>query len=186
MVGNLKIITPPSVEPVTVETVKLQARISHDVEDTLLGVWIKSAREQAEDYMRRAFISCVAELSFDKFPMLPISLPLSPVISVESITYIDYQNTSTTMDTSDFVIDLDSDPARIGHAWSKVWPCVTLRPINSVKIRYTAGYGLTSASIPAKIIDTILLCCAWKNENRAAEKFPEELFGYLKPDRLYI
>lgn len=183
---SLKLITPPSIEPVTIEDVKLHTRISHDVEDQLLGMWINSAREQAEDYMRRAFVSRVYELSFDYFPKLPLSLPMSPVSAVASVTYIDYENTSTVMDLSNLIIDLDSDPARIAHAYGLTWPSVTLRPINSVKIRYTAGYGATAESIPAKIIDTILLCCSWKNENRTAEKFPEELFGYLKPDRLYI
>jgi uncharacterized phiE125 gp8 family phage protein len=183
---SLKTITPPSLEPVTVEDVKNMTRIDYSEDDSLLQMWIVSAREQAEAYMRRAFVSRVLELSFDTFPVLPIRLPMSPVSTVTSITYIDYQNQSTVMDLSEFVIDLDSDPARIDHAYLKTWPSVTLRPINSVKIRYTAGYGDSGEDVPAKIRDTILLCCSWKNANREAEKFPEELFGYLKPDRLYL
>lgn len=183
---SLRVITRPNLEPVTVDDVKLHTRIDSDIEDSLLQTWITSAREQAEDFQRRAYISQVLELSFDEFPKLPLSLPRCPVISIESISYIDYQNNVVTMALTDFILDTDSEPARIDHAYSKSWPCVTLRSINSVKIRYTAGYGATAESVPEKVKDAIMLYCAWKNENRTAEdKFPEQFFNILRPDRMY-
>jgi len=183
---SLRVITKPTVEPVTVDDVKLHSRIDSDIEDTLIQSWITSAREQAEGFQRRAYLQQTLELSFDYFPKLPLSLSMSPVISVDSIKYYDYQNAEISIDLTDFIIDLDSEPARIAHAYGKSWPSVTLREINAVKITYKAGYGTTAADVPETVKDAILFYCAWRNENRIEEvKFPEAFFNLLRPDRMY-
>ena len=204
---SLKIITPPALEPVTAEDVKLHARISHDVEDSLLEKWIKSARIEAENYQRRAYIGQVWELSLDAFPAaVPILLPRAPLMQLISIKCYDYADAETVLynenwnpistteeggtepsTNADFLIDTASEPGRITLAYGKIWPSVTLRSIDALKIRYAAGYGINIGDIPENVWDAIVLYCTWRNENRAAESaFPKQFYDLLSSDRIYL
>jgi hypothetical protein len=204
---SLKRITDPAIEPVTVSELKKHTHIDYSEEDTILSNWITTARMLAEDFQRRSFIAQVWEIAFDFFPTLPIYLPRSPIIGLMSIKYYDYQNTETTLYDSvdnpittteepgttletneDFLVDTDSEPGRLGFAYSKLWPSVVLRSMNAVKIRYAAGYGLTAATVPAPVKDAIQLYCAWRNENRAAEagEAPDQFYNLLWPKRLFL
>jgi hypothetical protein len=204
---SLKLITPPAIEPVTVDDVKLHTHIDTDIQDDILENWITSARMLAEDYQRRAFIGQMWEISFDSFPCMPIFVPRAPLIGVVSIKIYDYANAETVLyskadnpittteepgsdlsTNSDFQIDLDSEPGRIGFAYNKIWPSTILRSMNAVKIRYAAGYGLEALDVPATVKDAIMLYCAYRNENRAAEveEAPKQFFNLLAHDRIYL
>jgi hypothetical protein len=202
---SLKLITGPDpmVEPVTASEIKQFAHIPHSVEDTLIEGWIKTARIEAENYQRRAYISQVFEMSFDEFPAMPISLDRPPLLQLMQISYWDYldqeyilyfdgtnpvlttEEAGTEPETnSDFIIDTDREPGRVGFAFGKCWPGVTLRPLNSVKFRYAAGYGLTADSIPQTVKDAIMVFCTHMNENRAGEtEFPRAFYDLLEKDR---
>lgn len=204
---RLKVITAPAIEPVSLDEAKMQAHISHDVEDDLIEHWIKAARQAAEDYQRRSYIAQVLEASFDGFPATPILLPHPPAIWVQSIKYYDTANAETTLyesfddplttteepgtepDTNeDFLIDLDGEPGRICLAYGCSWPSVVLREMNAVKIRYTAGYGDEAADVPGPVRDAIMLYVSHMNENRASEEdaIPKQFFDLLRPDRVFI
>lgn len=192
---TLKRITAPVVEPVSASDVKLYTRISHTVEDGLISTWIKSAVELAEAYQHRAYISQVWEMTFDEFPELPLYVPRAPLVSIVSIKYYDYLNAETTLynlavpvaTNGDFIIDTDSEPGRIDHAYSDYWPSVVLRPMNAVKIRYNAGYGADGTTTPAAVKDAIMLYCAYRYENRTAEvdAVPPQFYHLLNSDRIF-
>jgi hypothetical protein len=205
--SSLKLIIPSAIEPVTLEEVKLHAHIDHSVQDTILASWIKSARELAEGFQRRAYIGQVWEMSFDDFPPLPLELPRAPLMGVMSIKYYDYLNAETTLyeiadnpittteepgtdstGNSNFLIDTASEPGRIDHAYLCVWPSPVLRPMDAVKIRYAAGYGLKATDVPENVREAIMVYCTFKNENRASEvdNTPKQFFDLLRHDRLYI
>lgn len=184
MRGRLKRVTAPTVEPVTVDWIKQHTHISHDVEDTLLESWIKSGRELAEDFHGYSYLTQVYELTFDCFPECTFELPRSPVQSVAWIRYYDSYNNEWTFSPANYVVDLDNCPARIALAFGVSWPGTTLRPINGVKIRYTAGFGSSASAVPEKVKDAIALYCAHRNENRAGEeKIPESFYNLLRSDR---
>lgn len=202
-----KLITAPTIEPLVVDEVRLHTRIDHTVEDSLLASWIKAGRQHAEDYQRRAYIQQVWEIGFDGFPETPILLPRPPLMQVLHIKYIDYQGNETYLyytheqdetttttpdpDTSigedDFIIDTDSEPGRISLAYEGTWPVSTLQPINSVKIKYIAGYGDLGKYVPDTVKDAIHLYCAWRYENRVGEggELPSHFYDILRPGRLY-
>jgi hypothetical protein len=204
---GLKLITPPEIEPVTLQEIHDHTRISHAVEDALLTSWIVSARQRAEDILNRAFIAQVWELTLDNFPCLPLILPRVPLMQLLSIKYYDTANAETELyyesynpvtttdeggeepaTNANFFVDTDSEPGRLGFAYLKDWPSVILRPLAGVKIRFAAGYGLEAADVPQNVRDAILLYCGWRNENRAAEvgKEPEQFFNLLRHDRMSI
>lgn len=191
---HLKLVEAPTVEPVSADEAKLYARIDHDTEDTIIANWIKTARAEAEKYQRRAFTTQTWEMTYDTFPITPIEITRAPLISVLTIKYFDFENTETTLynslvpvgTESNYIVDTDSTPGRIALAFGVSWPTTTLRSINAVKIRYTAGYGAAATDVPAEVKDAIYIYCAWRNENRTAEsgEMPEQFYNVLRPSRL--
>lgn len=190
--GHIQIITAPTTEPVTAGIVKLHARIDSSVDDALIASWIKSGRELVETFQRRALISQTIELILDNFPSEPeIFLPRPPCTSVTSLKYYDYANVEYSFYSSilltNLIVDLTSSPARITLAYGIVWPSVTLRLINAIKIQYVAGYA-TAATVPENVKDAICLYCTYRNENRSGEigEVPKQFYDLLSGDRMYL
>jgi len=173
MSSRIRVVTGPTVEPVTVDEVKTLTHVSHSVEDDLILRWIKTARQLAEGYQWRAYITQTLELSFDGFPSMPIEIPRSPLQSVTSIKYTDYLGTETTLyeagNTDMFLVDTEGEPGRIDLAYNQVWPSVTLRTLSPVQIVFVAGYGDSADDVPDQVKDAILMYCGWRYENRAVE-----------------
>jgi len=204
---GLHLVTAPTVEPVTAAEVRLHTRIDMETEDTLLETWIKAARQLAEDYQRRAYITQTWEMTMDKFPASIVDIPRPPLQQVLQISYFDYLNaetilyythlqdetTSTTPEpdpsigTGNFIIDTRMEPGRVSLAYQVTWPVVTLRPIDAVRFRYLAGYGDTAASVPETVTDAIMLYCAYRYENRTAESgaAPKQFYDLLTPGRMF-
>jgi len=180
---NLKLITPPASEPVSLDEAKAYLRIDGDVENALVSGLITAAREYCEAFQNRAYITQTWELSFDCFPSMPIKLPRPPLIGVESVKYIDKDGVETTWDPSNFIVDADSEPGRIAFANGKCWPSVELRPVNAVKIRYTAGYGDVSM-VPQSVKQAMLIYIAHRYENPDTDDVPEVVRTLLWPDRV--
>jgi hypothetical protein len=85
-----------------------------------------------------------------------ITLPMPPLQSVESIKYYDATTQAlTTLDPSQYLIDIISEPARITPAYGTSWPA-TLSRINAVEIAFTCGYGLAVA-VPQGIKNWMLV-----------------------------
>lgn len=183
---RLFIVTAPTVEPVTVAEVKTHTHISHDEEDGLISDWIRSGRELAESYQRRAYLEQVIRLSWDSFPRVPICVPRSPLISLEAVSYFDSDSSETAFSVDNFIVDTDGEPGRLMLVDGVYWPSVTLRTINSVHVRIKAGYGITADSVPRNVKDAILLYCSFRDENRAGEEneIPDTFFNLLQHDRL--
>ena len=183
---RLKIITASSVEPVAVAEVKTHTHITHTEEDGLIQDWIKSGRELAESYQRRAYTKQVIQISYDCFPAMPIELPRSPLVSLDAVRYYDADNTETVMGLASFLVDADGEPGRVDLANNILWPSVVLRTMNAVQFQFTAGYGDAATDVPRNVKDAIMLYCSWRSENRAAEddKVPESFYQLLRHDRL--
>lgn len=64
----LKLITPPTIEPVTLDEVKEHCRIDSAEDDNFLNNLITVARQEAEKITRRQLITATWELRLDHFP----------------------------------------------------------------------------------------------------------------------
>lgn len=195
---KLKIITAPTVEPVTAAQVKTYVHIDHDTEDAIINNWIKTAREKLEKHLRRSIARQTIEISYDKFPSMPILVPRPPLLSVRSIKYYDTDDTETAIDLTGFYFDYNSEPGRIEFNHLETWPTSTvLRAIDAVKIRCVAGYdtGYTTGTtteapdsddIPAAIKESIYLYCTHRNENRSGEvDLPDAFFDNVSDIRMH-
>lgn len=163
---QLKRISGPDVEPVSLDQAKRQCRVDEDitVDDDDIMDWIQAARELAEDYCKRTFCPSTWQLSGPDFPRDyyrggKIYLPFGPLIALESISYLDVDGTEHFLDPSDpSQVQISGDgpdgdlPPWI---WAAVWPG-TLCAMGAVKVTYQAGYpGIGSpadaSGVPAKV-----------------------------------
>lgn len=182
---NFRIETKPLTEPVTVDEVKLYARIAHSVEDSLIEKWITSARKIAEDYQHRAFITQSWILTYDSWPARCIDIPRSPLISIDSVKYYDEDNNEYTFDPSNYFVDTTSEVGRLSLNTNTYWPTTTLRAINGLEIKFTNGYG-GSVDVPDDVKNAIYIYCTHMYENRESESgtIPKEFYDLLRPDRM--
>jgi uncharacterized phiE125 gp8 family phage protein len=190
---NLKLITPPVVEPVSLALAKQHCRIDFTDDDTLIPIYITGARQAAEKYTRRAFFNQTWQLSLDHFPVfncsatlptrnrqdwpfyssywdgITIRLPRPTCVSVASITYVDLTGTEQTLDPSSYYVDTSSEPARIVPVPGTYWPYTQAYLPGSVKVTFVAGSygdGVEVNNCPNTVVMATLLMIGTMYENR--------------------
>lgn len=162
----IKIITEPSVEPVTLQEAKNHLRILHDDEDTTIEAYMKATRRYVEQVLTwRALITQEIELALDSFRK-EIKLPRPPLKEVENIKYTDKDGQEHTIDSDKYIVDTHSEPGRVVLAYGESWPSDILYPVNAVKIEYEAGYGDNPEDVPAELKQAILILTAHFYEQR--------------------
>ena len=155
------IVTGPEIEPIDLDQVKRNCKVTTTAEDSLFDGWISGARQRFEAESGRHPIRVLRERRYHAaFPTL-IELPAPPLLQVVSIQYIDGDGTLTTLSPSDYAVEpehtdlrVDAEPAVIYPASGVTWPSVTAIR-NAVRVRYYAGYGRTPGEVP-EIIRTYL------------------------------
>lgn len=171
---TIKIITPPKVEPVSIDEAKQHLRIVDSDDDIIVASMIKQAREFCEDFQNRKYITQTLELVLDGFPEDNyISFDsCSPIQNVESIKYYDTDGQEHVFDSNNYIADLDSFVNRIVLGYCKLWPLIPLQPANAVRIRFTAGFGDDAEAVPetvkwAMVLHMRLLYDDYKADERA-------------------
>lgn len=184
-----KVITPPSVEPLTLAEVKARLSINDTLDDADITAHITAAREAAESYTGLALIDTEIELALDAFPS-EIALPIMPVSSITSVTYQDADNVTQALAASDYVFDDYSPIHRIVPASGVDWPD-TYDTINAVRVKFTAGYGAAGSDVPEAIRNALLIAVGhWIRFQAEAEsgvgptRMPMQFFDLLNPYRI--
>jgi uncharacterized phiE125 gp8 family phage protein len=103
------------------------------------------------------------ELHLDAFPCGPILIPLSPLINVLNVGYVDVDGFGQTIDASNYTVDDKSRDGWVVPVAGFAWPS-TLAAINVVTVRFRAG----NATIPAPLKHAVLLLTGHLYENREA------------------
>jgi uncharacterized phiE125 gp8 family phage protein len=172
----------PTVEPLNVQEVKDNLRLTDSTDDSRLGGLITSARLWCEGYTNRSFIKQTRTQYMDEFwqpcnysssDKLRSSIELlqGPLLSVSgttviSVKYYDENDALQTVSTSDYWID---DKRPIPRIYVKEsWPTTKVRP-NAVEIAYWAGYGTSGADVPQYFKDAMHMYIAHCYENRVPE-----------------
>jgi len=157
----------PTIEPLTVADGRKQVEIpaSNATHNTYLSILIQAAREKIENVTGRAFIEQTFKLALDLFPETVIAIPRPPLLSIESIKYIDDAGVEQTLSNSLFRVGKLSSPGRVMPIFSEVWP-VTQNVIEAVVIEFKAGYGTDASTVPNKVLQAIRLTVGNWFENR--------------------
>ena len=177
---SLRVITPPTAEPVSLETVKEHLRIDHAYEDALLDTYIAGARESGEDLARRAFITQTLEMTVDAWPEDGIlTLWRPPLQSVTSVKYYDADDVQHTW--TDYTVDTDSTPGAVAF---NTLPGDSLRESGAITVRFVAGYGNSEANVPGTIRNALLALIAYRYENRLSADIPRDIRDVFVGERV--
>lgn len=96
MTTSYVVLTPPSVEPVSLADVKAFARVDFDDEDTVIAGLIVDARQEAEKITKRALAPQTIRAIIRPDPMAegvlsgPVEHPTDPWVLAERVTAIPY------------------------------------------------------------------------------------------------
>jgi len=183
------------IEPVSLVEAKQHLNIDNDflLDDDLITGFIGSARLLVEGFLSRALVTQTWELRLDMFPFhRQIMLPRPRLQAVNSITYYDSSNTSTTLTASVYQVDIYAEPGYIVLASGQSWP-VTYDRINALLIEYDAGYGDNAVDVPESIRQAMkLLIGHWYLNRETAvigrivNEVPFAVQSLLWPERIVL
>lgn len=171
---TMKVVTPPSAEPITLAEARLHLRVTPDddsppwhPDDTLIMAQVAAAREWCENHTKRALALQTVEVVLDEFPASAIQLPMSPIHSITWLKYVDTAGAEQTLSTTLYALDNYQEPGWVVPAVGTTWPA-TQAVINAVTVRYLAGYDAMYVPLPAAIRAAMLLLLGNWYENREA------------------
>lgn len=188
---SLRVTTPPAVEPLTVEEAKAHLRLLVSDDDAIVGSYVKAAREWVEEMGSLAPITQTIEMRIDRFPgqypygfpgqydFVPhrttltwidryaIQIPRTPLVSISSISYVDTNGVTQTMDASLYQVSLGGRniPGRVTPVYGQTWP-IARAQMDAVLITFIAGYGSAPSSVPESVRSLIRLLVAHQYEFR--------------------
>ncbi len=165
----------PPIPPTSADLATLRAHCRVDSSDPdaalLLPVYLQAARGMAGSYLKQTFYETQYTLVRDVLPSrggpFPTGAPAHaafwnrvgfpasldgwfrvfnpPLISVDSIEYLDTSGNRQTLPPSSYAVT-PGFPGRIAPAFGKLWP-LSLPQIGAVTLKYTCGYGTTTTTV---------------------------------------
>jgi uncharacterized phiE125 gp8 family phage protein len=167
---GLTIVTAPAVEPLSSAETATQVRVPTQggVYDAELNRLIKAARRIFELRTGRQIINATYDLKLDCFPWGKISIPKSPLSSVTGITYYDSAGDLQTLATSVYKSVISREPGEIHLKSGQSWP-TAYNEVESVIVRFVAGYGAAASAVPDDVKSTLLLMITDWFEHRMGE-----------------
>lgn len=203
-------VQAPSGEPVTLSEMKNWLRVDSDItqDDALINSLITSARRLIERNTNVILGNTQLLLTMDNFfgyelpggqfllgsrplPQLKggggmwpymhsIRFPKHPLVSVDSIKYVDTAGVLQTLDPSQYAYETTSQPGRVYPAYNTVWP-VTREMPNSVKITFTAGQGSDPTTSPEtfKTCIKLLVTPVYTGRGEMPDKLPSQFYDFL-------
>lgn len=153
----LKLITAPATTPVSIAEARTFLKIDGAAENSTVEALIAAATglyDGEYGILGRALVSQTWELVLDEFPANEIEIPLPPLISITSVKYDDVNGVEQTVDPANYYVDTVSTPGWIVPVSSFSWPS-TLDAINTVRVRFVAGYATMPPSLKTGLLRTI-------------------------------
>ena len=162
-------LSGPASEPVTLAEAKAHLRVVTTDEDSYIQGLIALARTAAEEATGRAFLTQSWRLRLDAWPnaqrVPAVALPRPPLRDISAVRIYDSAGAAEVWDAANYDVDTIASPGRLLRKPGAVWP-VPGRFGAGIEIDFEAGYGATSADVPAPLRHAILLHIAHLYENR--------------------
>lgn len=161
----------PDPAQLLVSTADLRAHLnlldaSHDAQIAAMAAAAVEHLDGKDGILGRSLVTQSWDLLMDAFPDGAFKIPLPPLQSVTSITYIDPNGAEQTLSTDVFAVDAVSEPGVVSLKKGQSWPA-TLAQRNAVTVSFVAGYGDPTA-VPDRLKSAIKLIVGDMYENREA------------------
>ena len=183
---SLELITPPALEPVTLDAAKAFLKVDTGDDDALIASLITAARARTEWHCGRALITQSWIQWLDCWPMARlVEIALPPLQSVGAITIYARDGTETVLDAGNYVVDRASQPGRVALDCGVVFS--DLRNLNGIAIAFTAGYGDAASDVPAPIVAAVLQIVAdlYQHRGDAPAELGNAAQALLAPYRIW-
>lgn len=188
----LKLVTAATAPLVTLVEAKRHVHAEDFTDDdSYLEALIATATAHIDapsGWLGRAIGESVWELRLDCFPCGSITLPLPPLVSVDSVKYVDVDGIEQTYtDARYFGIGAAIRHGSVLYAHNGEWPDTRDDEPEAVRITFTAGYSET----PKPIKHAILLMVGdwYRNREDAAEiklaEMPRGVDALLRPFQVW-
>lgn len=162
--ANVVQLTEPAATPVSVGELRSDRRISGTQHDARLEQLIAAATEYAEGFTRRVLVKRTFRVTIDDgFPRYAVVIPRVPLVSVESVAYVDGDGATQTLDPSAYRVLVDREPGNVVPVYGGSWPATRCTE-QAVTIDCTAGYA-NAAAVPPEIRRAILMLAGHWFEN---------------------
>lgn len=159
----------PASALMTSDDIKSHVNIDWDDDDDYLDALIAAATARIDGPFGEGIplLTQSWAISLDHLPGQYFQIPMYPVQSVDSITYVDVNGDTQTLDPSLYLVDYGRNPVVIAHAHQAQFPSVQ-RQLGCVKINFTCGYGDDPSDVPADILHAVRLLVGHYYLNREA------------------
>ncbi len=187
--GDARVRTAPTWEPVALADLKLHLRITTTDEDALLTALIVTARQISERYTRLTIPQTDWSVWHDRWPgsflgwwdgvregpmtmeRRPfLELPQPPIQALTALKVYADDDSSVTVSPSTYFVSLGSEirRGRLTLRNNAAWP-VALRCADAIEIQITSGWlgtDATTNSVPSGLKTAIKMVAAWMYSNR--------------------
>lgn len=148
------LITAPAALPVTLDDVKKHLRIDLSIveDDDELQQKIEAATQALDGYsgaLGRALMTQTWAVSTGWHYCDAIRLPLAPVQSIVSVTYLDEDGAEQTVPAADYRLSGDARGSSVVLTEGASWPSTRYRS-DGLTVTFVAGYG-DAAAVPSDL-----------------------------------
>lgn len=146
------VTTPPTSEPVTVAQAKQQCGVvtSDSASNAAFARFIATERGYVEKYCGIKIMPQTVTMKCDNFCNFE-RIPVAPIQSVTSITYVDVDGASQTLDPATYEVRADGFETSIVLQFGQSWP--TIRRGSRITVIAVAGF----VAVPSELESAILL-----------------------------
>lgn len=148
---GLTVVTAPTQAAISLGEAKDHLRETSAEQDGLIVGFIQSAQEFVENATHRKLMTQTLDYTIDEgwpceivrgYDRQRIELPVLPVASVTSITYVDGNGATQTLSSSLYTLSKDGPVAYIEPSYGSSWPTVRCQPA-AITVRFVAGGSLS-------------------------------------------
>lgn len=169
----------PASEPVTLAEAKTHCAVDGSDNDAELGLMIGAARTFVEEYCGIKLVSQTVVMRASSFCDLG-HLPVAPLISTTSVTYLDTAGAEQTLSTDVYESVLVGLEPSIRLKINQSWPSPRTAT-DALRVTATAGYS----SLPASIKHALLLLIGKWFDDRSVGEVPEGVKSLLSNHRKF-
>jgi uncharacterized phiE125 gp8 family phage protein len=180
------LLTPPAVEPLSLDEAKAFLRVEHNDDDETVAALIAGARLHVEAQTRRALITQTWRLVRDAWPPSGrVAVRPAPLQALTAARVYDEDGTAREIDPQAFV--LDAGASALAFA---VWAVpVPGRAAAGIELDIRVGYGDAAADVPEPLRQAVRLLVAHWYEHRGlvaadAALLPATVAALLAPYRM--